>query len=92
MTHKILINEFDKIIRWPKKQSDKTKIIEFLSSKFEFDKQYSEKDVNVIIIHYHPFNDAPLLKRELISRCHVARKDDCSQYWNQISLDSWWMV
>ena len=45
MTQKTLINEFDKIIRWPKKQSDKTYIIEFLSSKFEFDKQYSEKYV-----------------------------------------------
>ncbi|SVA42394.1 uncharacterized protein METZ01_LOCUS95248, partial [marine metagenome] len=31
MTQKTLINEFDEIIRWPKKQSDKTYIIEFLS-------------------------------------------------------------
>ena len=81
MTQKTLINEFDEIIRWPKKQSDKTYIIEFLSSKFEFDKQYSEKDVNVIIYHYHSFNDVPLLRRELISRRYLARKDDGSIYW-----------
>ena len=56
MTQNALINEFDKIIRWPKKQFDKTYIIEFLSSKFECDKQYSEKDVNVIINRYHSFN------------------------------------
>ena len=45
MSQKTLINALDKIIRWPKKQSDKSYIIEFLSSKFEFDKQYSEKYV-----------------------------------------------
>ena len=85
MTQKTLINEFDEIIRWPKKQSDKTYIIQFLSSKFEFDKQYSEKDVNVIINRYHSFNDVPLLRRELISRRHLAGKDDGSKYW-QIKL------
>ena len=68
MIQNALINEFDEIIRWPKKQSDKTYIIEILSSKFECDIQYSEKDVNVIINRYHSFNDVPLLRRELISR------------------------
>ncbi|SVB06316.1 uncharacterized protein METZ01_LOCUS159170 [marine metagenome] len=29
MIQNALINEFDEIIRWPKKQSDKTYIIEF---------------------------------------------------------------
>ena len=68
MTQKTLINEFDEIIRWPKKQSDKTYIIEFLSSKFEFDKQYSEKEVNKVFAHYHLFEEIHLLRRELISR------------------------
>ena len=81
MIQNALINEFDEIIRWPKKQSDKTYIIEFLSSKFECDKQYSEKDVNVIINRYQSFNDVPLLRRELISRQYLARKDDGSKYW-----------
>ena len=81
MTQKTLINECDEIIRWPKKQSDKTYIIEFLSSKFQCDIQYSEKDVNIIIQRYHAFNDVPLLRRELISRRYLARKDDGSKYW-----------
>ena len=81
MIQNALINEFDGIIRWPKKQSDKIYIIEFLSSKFECDKQYSEKDVNVIIKRYHSFNDIPLHRRELISREYLARKEDGSEYW-----------
>ena len=81
MIQNALINEFDEIIRWPKKQFDKTYIIKFLSSKFECGIQYSEKDVNVIINRYHSFNDVPLLRRELISRQYLARKDDRSEYW-----------
>ena len=63
-----LVNEFDEITRWPKKQSDKQFIIEFLSTKFEFGAKYSEKDVNAIINRFHLFNDMALLRRELISR------------------------
>jgi len=70
MTQNALINELDKIY-----------IIEFLSTKFECDKHYSEKDVNVIINRYHSFNDVPLLRRELISRQYLARKDYGSEYW-----------
>ena len=38
-----LINELDKIIRWPKKSSDKEAVIKNLATKFESDKQYTEK-------------------------------------------------
>ena len=76
-----LVNEFDEITRWPKKQSDKQFIIEFLSTKFEFGAKYSEKDVNLIINRFHLFNDMALLRRELISRKYLSRTDDGSEYW-----------
>ena len=44
-----LINEIDGIIRFPKKTIDKKKVIQWLSTKFELDKEYSEKEVNKII-------------------------------------------
>ena len=39
-----LINELDKIIRWPKKPSDKEVVVKYLATKFESDKQYTEKN------------------------------------------------
>ena len=33
-----LINEFDEIVRWPKKPSDKDIVIKHLSTKFKYDK------------------------------------------------------
>ena len=76
-----LIDQFGSITRWPKKRSDKQLIIKFLSEQFETDRKYSEKEVNDIINHHHGFNDIPLLRRELVSRKFLARKDDCSLYW-----------
>ena len=76
-----LINEFDEIIRWPKKRLEQNFIIEWLSKKFEIDRNYSEKEINQIIKYSHIFSDVPLLRRELISKKYLARKADGSQYW-----------
>ena len=76
-----LINEIEGIVRWPKKPSDKQIVIKWLSAKFKLEKQYSEKEVNTIIEAHHSFNDIALLRRELISRRLLERKNDGSIYW-----------
>ena len=76
-----LINEFDEIIRWPKKPSDKKIIINWFSNKFNVEIKYSKKEVNEIIGRHHSFNDIALLRRELISRKFLSRKVDGTEYW-----------
>ena len=76
-----LINQLDEIIRWPKKLSDKEVVIKWLSKKFKFDKKYSEKEVNELLRQHHSFDDIALLRRELVSKKYLQRKDDGSQYW-----------
>ena len=76
-----LINEFDKIIRWPKKPSVKKMVINWLSNKFNCEIKYSEKEVNEILNRHHSFNDIALLRIELISRKFLSRKDDGFEYW-----------
>ena len=76
-----LINDLEQIQRWPKKPKDKEDVISFLSSKFKIGERYSEKEVNNIINRHHLFNDTALLRRELIGRKYLARKDDGSEYW-----------
>ena len=76
-----LVNEYNKIIRWPKKPTDKSAIIKWLSQQFESNKKYSEKEVNKIIERHHCFDDIALLRRELISMKYLNREDDGSKYW-----------
>ena len=76
-----IINKAGQIIRWPKKPSDKERVIQFLAENFQSDKTYSEKEINTVINAHHLFEDTTLLRRELISRKKLARLDDGSQYW-----------
>ena len=76
-----LLNEFGLIVRWPKKPSHKQAVIEHLSTKFNSDKIYSEKEINLILKQSHCFNDIALLRRELIGRGFLSREDDGSSYW-----------
>ena len=65
-----LINEFNKKI-----------VINWLSDKFYGEIIYSKNEVNEILDRHHSFNDIALLRRELISRKFLSRKDDGSEYW-----------
>ncbi|MEC9476624.1 MAG: DUF2087 domain-containing protein [Planctomycetota bacterium] len=76
-----LICELEGILRWPKKRSDKEAVVKWLATKFTPHRKYSEKEVNQIIDQNHAFQDIALLRRELISRKHLMRKKDGSQYW-----------
>ena len=75
-----LINEFDKIIRWPKRPSDKKIVINWLSDKFNGEIKYSEKEVNEILDRHHSFNDIALLRRELISRKFLDRENEQNHF------------
>ena len=55
-----LINEFGEIVRWPKKLSDKEMVVKYLSTKFDYDKKDTEKEVNKIINTVLLFEDIPL--------------------------------
>ena len=76
-----LIIQEEKIVRWPKKPKDKNCVIQWLSQKFNYDTKYTEKEVNSIINNHHTFSDTPLLRRELVSRGYLNRKNDGSEYW-----------
>ena len=78
---KKIINEFDQIARWPKKPSDKKDVIIYLATKFDYEKIYTEKEVNDIISRYHLFENIALLRRELVSKRMLSREDDGSKYW-----------
>ena len=80
---KTIINEFDKITRWPKNKSDKDIVIKWLSNKFRFNIIYTEKEINSIIKLHHVFDDVALLRRELISQKYLQRKCNGSEYWKK---------
>lgn len=66
---------------WPSKKNLKRTVLEYIASKFDFDRHYTEKEVNAVISENHTFNDYFLVRRELIEHKLLDRTMDCSSYW-----------
>lgn len=77
------LDDKNKIKIWPAKQEMKFELLAYLSTKFEYDRTYSEKEVNSIINEWHTFNDYFLLRRGLIDYKLLSRTNNGAKYWKE---------
>ena len=54
-------------------------VLEYLIQNFEFDRTYTEREVNTIIKRFN--EDTAGLRRDLVDAGMLAREDDGSKYW-----------
>ncbi len=66
---------------WPSKRSKQLVALDYLATKFEASKTYSESDVNYLLNQWHTFGDPALLRRELFDDALLNRQQDGSEYW-----------
>lgn len=69
-----------RIRSWPRKKADKRAVLEYLATKFEAGRTYTEAEVNEIILEWHLFDDHTLLRRELYDAFLIDRSPDCREY------------
>jgi len=69
------------VIKWPAKSSKQIIVLEWLSTKFDSGKFYTENEVNKILNNHHDFEDLALLRRELYMKNFLDREPDGSKYW-----------
>lgn len=75
----------DGIIKiWPSKKDARMEVLQYLSTKFECGRDYTEKEINNIIDQNHSFNDHFLLRRALIDYGFLRRMRDGSKYWKEV--------
>ena len=75
------LDEEQRLKVWPSKPDKKQAAMEYIASKFEYDREYMEKEVSEIIKQSHTFNDHPMVRRELIDRKLLARTSNGAKYW-----------
>ena len=75
-----LIDASGKLVRWPRKESNKKIAIEHLADFFTSDRIYSEKEVNNVLREAHSFQDWALLRRELFERGFLDRDARSGRY------------
>ena len=64
----------------PKKAEPRHATFSYLADKFEYDKTYSQKEVNDILKEWHTFDDWALLRREMFDRGFFERRPNGSEY------------
>ena len=70
-----------RLVRLPNKFSVQQLAMWAMWSRFVVRRQYTEKEVNLILNAHHTFGDPATLRRELVNMKLMGRKSDCSQYW-----------
>jgi len=77
-----LLDAQGRVVRWPAKRRDQLLILEYLAAPFAPGRDYSEKQVNALLIgHMHPvFKDYAIIRRELYDQGYLDRERDGSRY------------
>lgn len=68
-----------KVTTWPGKEKNRLLVLSYLATKFEPEKEYSEQDVNLILMEYT--DDYVTRRRDLIEYRFLNRTDDGRLYW-----------
>jgi hypothetical protein len=74
------LDEDNRLNQWPAKRGMQLLALEYLASKFEPDKSYTEREVNDILNRWHTFGDWALLRRALVDNDLLKRKRDGTDY------------
>lgn len=78
-----LTDDQGRVTRWPgsKDTDDQMVVREYMASKFEAGRTYTEREVNEVLKQWHTFEDWALLRRELFMYKFLKRYKDGTQYW-----------
>ncbi|WP_179853667.1 DUF2087 domain-containing protein [Lactobacillus apis] len=64
---------------WPAKAKNRFLILQYLATKFEPTKKYSEQEVNLILMKY--ISNYVTRRRDLVENHLLSRTDDGRTYW-----------
>ncbi|HPE15205.1 MAG TPA: DUF2087 domain-containing protein [Bacilli bacterium] len=77
------LDDNKKLKVYPSKRKYKNMALLYLSNKFDYDEEYSEKEVNNIIDDNCVFKDAAWIRRELFGMGFLGRTMDGKKYWKE---------
>jgi len=69
-----------RLFQWPVKQKTQRMAIAYLAEHFEAGREYSEREVNEILLEWHTFGDWALLRRCLCDWDLMERERDGTRY------------
>ena len=74
------VDETGRLLRWPGRQKVQRMALAYLAEKFAPGREYTEPEVNFLLMDWHTFGDWALLRRALCDWKHLRREDDGTRY------------
>ena len=74
-------DEGGKLMRLPRKRTPRFTVLRQMAERFETGRDYTEREVNEILLAGMAFDDAELVRRELVEADLLRRTGDGSRYW-----------
>src|SRR5262245_49155415 len=75
------IDDEGRIHQWPSRMKVQRMAAALLARRFEPGRDYTETEVNMVLMEGHTFADWALLRRVLCDWRFLDRESDCSRYW-----------
>jgi len=73
----------EKVKSWPAKRKLKLIVLEYLASKFQIGREYTEKEVNIIVDDFQTFGDHATIRRDLFDNGFLNRDPYGIKYWKE---------
>ena len=74
------IDDSGRLTRWPARQKVQRMALTHLATRFEKDREYSEREVNFLLMDAHTFEDWAILRRMLCDWKYLDRERDGTRY------------
>src|SRR5262245_65191778 len=75
------VDDEGRVTQWPSRQKVQRMAAALLARRFEPGRDYTEAEVNLLLMDGHTFADWALLRRVLYDWRFLDRESDCSRYW-----------
>jgi hypothetical protein len=75
------VGDDGRLAQWPSRQKIQRMAAALMATRFAPGRDYTEKEVNALLMDGHTFADWALLRRVLYDWCFVDRESDGSRYW-----------
>lgn len=74
------VDDDGRLRQWPTRQKVQRMAVAYLAARLEPGREYSEREVNELLLEWHTFGDWALLRRAMFDWCFVDRESDGSRY------------
>ena len=74
------VDDEGRLTQWPVRQKVQRMAAAYLAARFESAREYSEREVNELLLEWHTFVDWALLRRVLYDWRFIDRESDGTRY------------